>query len=126
MGADKPTVLVVDDDPVTQRLLMAQLRTHGYNVVVAGDAIAATAAARRDAPDLVLLDLGLPGGGGFVVLSRLRGLAQTAATPVIVVSGADPKVNEQKALDAGAEAFLSKPVDMSKLLATVAKVLGRE
>lgn len=69
---------------------MSRLRAAGYHVLVAGDAIAATAAARREAPDLVLLDIELPGGSSGVVLDRLQGLTQTAATPVVVVSGADP------------------------------------
>jgi DNA-binding response OmpR family regulator len=75
--------------------------------------------AKKEAPDLILLDLGLPGGDGFLVLERLKNIASLACTPVIVVSARDPKANEKRALDAGAEAFFQKPVDNAQLMSAI-------
>ena len=116
-------ILVVDDDPVARQILSTVLKPH-YQVVVSGDAMAAFADARRHSPDLVMLDLGLPAGGGYTVLQRLKSIPALALIPVVVVSGLDRAANEPKALDAGASAYLGKPVNHDELLATVRKLLG--
>jgi CheY-like chemotaxis protein len=85
----------------------------------------ALAIAKKEAPDLILLDLGLPGGDGFVVLDRMKNIASLACTPVIVVSARDPKANEQRALAAGAEAFFQKPVDNDELMKAIQRALMR-
>ena len=79
--------------------------------------------AKKEAPDLILLDLGLPGGGGFVVLERMQHMASLACIPVIVVSASDPKTNEKRALDSGAEAFFQKPVDNDQLMKAIQRAL---
>lgn len=105
-------------------MLGTALRLAGYEVSTAPDAVVALSVARQERPDLILLDLGLPGGGGMVVLERLRGLMVTAITPVIVISGND--VTEQEILGAGAQCFLAKPVTADKLVAAVASFLSLE
>jgi DNA-binding response OmpR family regulator len=112
-------ILIVEDDEDIARALNLRLRAAGYETSVAADAVAVVGSARQFDPDLVLLDLGLPGGGGYAVLERLRTLATLAAVPVVVLSAWDREVNEPRALAEGATAFLSKPVDIGLLLQVV-------
>src|SRR5450432_3868496 len=98
-------ILIIDDDEHLLLGLTARLKAHGYGVVCATDAVSAIAMARKEAPDLVILDLGLPAGDGFVVLERMRVLPGLVATPVIVLSARDPAKNKKRALEAGSVAF---------------------
>jgi CheY-like chemotaxis protein len=75
-------------------------------------------------PDLILLDLGLPAGGGFLVMERLKLIPALAIIPVIIVSARDGLGNQKRAFDAGAKAFLQKPIDDAELLAVVRQALG--
>jgi DNA-binding response OmpR family regulator len=112
-------ILIVDDDRDLLLGLTPRLKANGYTVVSAMDGISAIAVARKETPDLVILDLGLPGGDGFVVLERMRSLPDLVAIPVIVLSAWDPTENEKRALDAGALAFFQKPADNHDFLAAV-------
>ncbi|MCP4002642.1 MAG: response regulator [bacterium] len=109
-------ILIVDDDADIRMGLDARLRASGYDTVFAADGADATRKAMKERPDLILLDLGLPAGDGFVVLERIRNRPDLAAIPVIVLSARDPEHNEKKALDAGARAFYQKPVEADVLL----------
>ena len=120
---EKKKILIVDDDADIRIGLHARLRASGYATVFAEDGMTAVTIARREEPDLVLLDLGLPGGDGFVVLERLRRHTQLACTPVIVLSARDPEENEKLALDAGAAAFFQKPAENDVLLDAIARAL---
>lgn len=117
-------ILIVDDDSQLLLGLSPRLRANSYSVVTAVDAIDALAVARRELPDLVILDLGLPGGDGFLVLERLKSLAILAAIPVIVLSARDPTGNKKRALDAGATAYFQKPPDNHELLTAIRQALG--
>ena len=75
-------------------------------------------------PDLIILDLGLPVGDGFVVIQRLRAIVSLAHIPIIVLSGRDPALNAERALLAGAQAFFQKPADNNVLLAAIERALG--
>ena len=118
------TVLVVDDQPQNLRLLDAVLSPRGYRVITASSGEHALDTLKVSPIDLILLDIALPGGDGLLVLRRLRDLAATALTPVIVVSGREPAAMREPALEAGAVAYLSKPLDTTILLAEVERVLG--
>ena len=122
MSAKK--ILIIDDDQYLLVGLTARLKAKGYVVVCAGDSISAITVARKEAPDLVILDLGLPAGEGFVVLERMRDLADLAAIPVIVLSARDPAHSKQRALDAGAVAFFQKPPDNHDFLTAIRQALG--
>lgn len=118
-------ILIIEDDPDMRRGLNVRLRANDYDTAFATDAVMALGIVKREAPDLVLLDLGLPGGDGFVVLERMSNIGLLASTPVIVVSARDPKINEKRALDAGAEAFFQKPVDNDQLMKAIQRALLR-
>jgi putative two-component system response regulator len=82
--------------------------------------------ARKHQPRVILLDLGLPGGDGFVVLERLKSNRLVSAIPVIVVTAQNPAAAEQKARECGAVAFLQKPVKANELIAAIQGVLGKQ
>jgi len=116
-------ILIVEDDPVARGILHKQLSS-SYQVEMTGDAMAAFTQARKSPPDLIVLDLGLPAGGGYTVLQRLKSIPALSVIPVLVVSGLDRAENEQKALAAGATAFLSKQPSDDELLNKIKQMLG--
>jgi CheY-like chemotaxis protein len=117
-------ILVVDDDPEVRLSLNVRLKVNNYAVVFAVDGVASIAEARKHMPDLIILDLGLPAGDGFSVLERLKANASLSMIPVIVVSGRVRIPNRDRALKAGAVAFLQKPVDKARLLSLIRQILG--
>lgn len=118
-------ILIVEDALESWTLLSSMLLTHRYQPIWAADGIQALSEARKHQPHVILLDLGLPGGDGFVVLERLKNNRLLSAIPVIVVTARDPGVAEQKAREYGAAAFLHKPVKVDALIATIRGVLGQ-
>jgi two-component system cell cycle response regulator len=118
-------ILIIEDDHDMRRGLNVRLRASEYETAFASDAVMALSVAKKERPDLILLDLGLPGGDGFLVLERMKNIGLLASTPVIVISASDPKTNEKRALDAGAEAFFQKPVDNEQLMKAIWRALGR-
>ena len=120
---DKPKILIVDDDPVLRRGLNLRLRANDYDTSYATDGVSAIAVAHKERPNLILLDLGLPAGDGFAVLSRLQQSADLSNIPVIVLTARDPVPNRTLAINAGAAAFFQKPVDNGKLLSTIRTTL---
>jgi len=117
-------ILVVEDEAVQLALVAKLLRNAGYEVIEARDGIVAVTLARKESPDLVLLDLGLPEGDGFAVMERLQLLPATARIPVVVLSSRDAANAAGAAQKAGARAYLEKPVDKVKLLRAVVEALG--
>ena len=117
-------ILIVEDDPDVREGMHVRLKANGYETVFAADALGALAEARKHSPDLIILDLGLPAGDGFVVMERLARLPALGLIPVIVVSARDVRANQERALKAGAKAFLQKPVDNAELLAVIKRALG--
>ncbi|HEY6945976.1 MAG TPA: response regulator, partial [Candidatus Acidoferrum sp.] len=103
-------ILLIEDDKDTVRAMAVRFKAKGYQIVVANDAISAISTARKEKPDLIVLDLGLPAGDGFTVMQRLKSNYDLMLTPIIVVSARDPLVNQQRALEAGAEMFFQKPI----------------
>ena len=119
--ARETRILLVDDEPTILRALQTSLESQGYTVsgVTTGEqAVAKTAAAT---PDLVLLDLGLPGIDGIEVLKRIRAFAPTL--PIVVVSAHGDDVSKVRALDLGADDYISKPFSVPELLARVRTAL---
>lgn len=120
----KKKILIIDDDQQLVLALGVRLRGTGYDVAFAVDGISAIATARNEAPDLVLLDLGLPAGDGFWVLERMKSLISLAATPIIVLSARDAATNKERAQKLGAVAFFQKPPDNAELLSAIRQTLG--
>jgi DNA-binding response OmpR family regulator len=117
-------VLLVDDDEDLLLALAAPLRRRSFDVAVASDAVTAVASAIKQPPAVVIMDIGLPGGDGMLVMQRMHGLPRLASVPVIVLSGRDPAAHREAALAAGAVAYLTKPVTSDELIAAVLQALG--
>jgi CheY-like chemotaxis protein len=121
--ADRKKILIVDDDPDLRRLLGVRLR-ESYDVAFAGDCVSALTVVRREQPDLILLDLGLPGGEGFLVMERLAAIPSLSWIQVIVLTARAGDDLEQRALDAGAKAFFRKPFSFGPLGEAIESALG--
>jgi len=115
-------ILVVDDEPQILRALGTNLRARGYEVDLARDGETALALAARAHPDLVILDLGLPGIDGTDVIRGLRGWT---SVPIIVLSVREREADKVAALDAGADDYVAKPFGMDELLARLRAALRR-
>jgi two-component system, OmpR family, KDP operon response regulator KdpE len=109
-------ILVVDDDPQILRALRITLSARGYEVETAHDGRSAIDAAAHAHPDLVVLDLGLPGLSGIEVIEAIRGWSEL---PILVVSGRSESWDKVEALDAGADDYVTKPFAVDELLARV-------
>ena len=120
---EKNKVLIIEDDRDMRQALNLRLRSNNYDTVFASDAVMALSIAKQEQPDLILLDLGLPGGDGFMVLSRLKDMARLASIPVIVVSARDPQKNKERALAAGAHAYFQKPAENKDLMVAIQDAL---
>ena len=115
-------VLVVDDEAPIRRALQIGLRAQGYDVLIAADGRTALDACREDAPDVVLLDLGLPDRSGFEVLRELR---RWSEMPVIVVSARHGSTDKVDALDLGADDYVTKPFGREELMARLRAAVRR-
>ncbi len=115
-------VLVVDDEPQIRRALGTNLRARGYDVVLAATGEEALTLAAERHPDVVILDLGLPGIDGIEVVRGLRGWA---TMPIVVLSVREDEADKVAALDAGADDYVTKPFGMNELLARLRASLRR-
>jgi len=126
-------ILLVDDDPVILQALSIKLNARGYDVVTASDGSQAVSSVRIENPDLILLDLTFPpdvahGGGvgwdGFLIMRWLKRMEEAANIPIIVITGGDPAMYEERAKQIGATAFFHKPIDHDGLFDVISKALG--
>lgn len=120
MAGKFPRVLIVDDEPQILRFLRTGLPPHGYECVEAMDAASALAAAAKEKPDVIVLDLGLPDRDGFAVIEELR---KISLTPIVVLSARDDVAGKVRALELGADDYVTKPFDMNELLARLKAAL---
>jgi CheY-like chemotaxis protein len=124
MPTPHPTVLVVDDDQEIRRLVMDVLRRAGYRVIEAGDGPEALAMVTQTRPDLVLLDMTMPGGmDGAEVARQMRTRFAEHPVPVVALSGGRDPSDRRRALDAGCSLYLTKPCAPSRLRRAVATLL---
>lgn len=119
------TVLIVDDDVEMRQLLGEELRDLGHDSIYAADGAQALSLVRRERPDLILLDLRLPGSDGFSVLERLRSIADVASIPIIVFSSLRSPETEKRALMLGAREFVQKSLRGNDLFEAVARALDK-
>ena len=118
-------ILVVEDDADVRLGYRVLLRANHYDTIFAADTLSAISEARKHRPDLIILDLGLPAGDGFLVLERLRTNTYLTLIPVIVVSARDLHANKDRALKAGAKAIVQKPWNDNELLALISQLLDQ-
>jgi two-component system response regulator MprA len=116
-------VLVVDDDPPLLRMLARSLKAEGFEVSVAADGGAALLAAERSAPDLIVLDVGLPGVDGISVCRRLRG--KGLPTPILMLTARDAVADRVAGLEAGADDYLVKPFAIQEPIARLRALTRR-
>ena len=123
MPAPRPLrILVVDDDPAMVGAITALVGTEGHQVITAYDGLTAIKRFREESPDLVLLDLAMPGPDGFSVAGQIRALG---SAPIVVVSGESGEAAKVRALEIGADDYLTKPFGKAELLARIAAVMRR-
>ena len=118
-------MLIVDDEPNIVLSLDFLLSRQGYEVAIARDGEEALARRRRTPPDLVVLDLMLPGIDGYEVCRRLRESPATASTRIVVVTARGREAERVRGLDEGADVYVTKPFATRELIATVGRFLGR-
>lgn len=114
-------ILVVDDEPPIRRFLRTSLSANGFHVLEAGDGATALQTMRDVAPDVVVLDLGLPGADGFDAIQTLR--ASGSAVPIVVLSSRTDEAGKVRALDMGADDYVTKPFGTDELLARIRAAL---
>ena len=123
MELKEPKILVVDDKPMNVELLEAQLSVAGYGVVTAYSGKEALEKVESEQPDLILLDVVMPGLNGFDIIKILRGKVETMFIPVVMVTALNEMKDKIKAIESGANNFLTKPVNSLELVTQVKSLL---
>ena len=118
------TILIVEDVEDTRQMLAVGLRGHGYNVVEAADGREALEVAKRDHPDLVLMDLSLPRLDGLSAVYRMRESEATSRVPVIACTAHTPELHIKAARAVGCDEYVTKPVDHTELSGLIARLLS--
>ena len=116
-------VLVVDDTPANVKLLADLLKVKGYEVATAANGDEGLAKVASEQPDIVLLDIMMPGKSGYDVCRTIRANPDTALLPVVLVTSLDPNQERVKGMEAGADDFLQKPINQQELFARVKSLL---
>ena len=124
MSAAPLRVLVIDDEPPIRKLLRVGLSAHGYEILEAANGKMALAALSQQAPDLVILDLGLPDMQGHELLRTMR--VRNDSVPIVVLSSRDDEADKVQALDSGADDYVTKPFGMDELLARMRAALRHQ
>ena len=117
------TVLVVDDDPLTQRVLQRYLQRAGYQMIDALSGHEALKRARRELPQLIILDVMMPDMDGWTVLKQLKATEATQSIPVILLSGNADLMTREESLRSGAAQLLVKPISADQLMAVVRRLI---
>jgi DNA-binding response OmpR family regulator len=118
-------VLLIEDDPAFRRTVADLLRLHDFEVAEAGSGKAGAAEVRKERPDLIVLDLVMPGMNGLEVCQLLKQDAQTASIPILILTGNDREGQDVACLDMGADDYLTKPVKAERLLSYCRALLRR-
>src|SRR5881392_1048726 len=126
MHARPGHILIVDDDPLNRRVLTKSLDSDGHRTTDVDNGFAALTALEADPPDVVLLDVVMPGLDGIEVLERIKSDTKTRHIPVIMISGVDDSESVVRCLEAGADDFLPKPFDPVIFRARIAAGLNRK
>ena len=117
-------LLIADDDRALSLLLSTRLRAKGWTVEIANDAMQALMFAMRSSPDVIMLDIAMPGGTGIDALKKLKMSSRTMQVPVVILSGSIDRKDEPNVLALGAAAFMRKPPDIDALHDLMSKLAG--
>lgn len=117
-------ILIADDDLKLLEALTVRLEAEGFDVIATQDAYQALALARRDQPDLMLLDINMPAGNGFSVQERASEIEELSDTPIIYITGEEPDVVDATAEELGAAAVVHKPFETAELLDAIRAAFG--
>jgi len=123
-GAQKPLILVIDDDEANLQLLERLLRKADMEALTARDGKTGIALAHQRLPNLILLDIFMPGDNGFDLLRHIRADANLKQVPVVIFSVLESPESRKKAFDLGARDYIGKPFDMKEIIIHISKVLG--
>jgi CheY-like chemotaxis protein len=118
-------ILIVEDNPQNMKVELMALRPHGYILLQATDGEEALQIAMRDKPDLIIMDIQLPKVSGLEVTGRLRQMPDFRHTPIIAVTAYAMRGDKEKAIEAGCNAYLSKPINTRELPKVVAEMLSK-
>ena len=125
MNNNQPTILVVDDNPTNLKLVSDVLEFEGYTILKAADAEQAQLVIERTLPDLILMDIALPGMDGLTLTRELKADERTKNILIAALTAFAMKGDDQKALAAGCDGYITKPIDTRKLPVQVAELLER-
>jgi DNA-binding response OmpR family regulator len=119
-------ILVIEDDPAISRLVDYSLRHEGYTVIPATNGLEGIRKAHREKPDLIILDVMLPGMDGFEICARLRAEPATARLPILMFSAKAQEIDKNTGLKVGADDYLPKPAAPAEIVSRVAKLLAQK
>jgi DNA-binding response OmpR family regulator len=119
-------ILVVEDDPGALRLVQYTLQHEGYEVLIATNGLVGLKKAQSEEPDLIILDVMLPGMDGFEICHRLRGEPQTAGLPILMLSAKAQEADKTTGLKVGADDYLPKPADPAEIILRVRSLLAQK
>jgi two-component system cell cycle response regulator DivK len=118
------TVLIVEDNELNMKLFHDLLEAHGYRTVETRNGVEAIDLARQHRPDLILMDIQLPEISGLEVTKRLKGDPELKAIPVVAVTAFAMRGDEERILEGGCQAYLSKPISIAKFIETIRHFVG--
>jgi DNA-binding response OmpR family regulator len=119
-------ILVIEDDPATSRLVEYSLRHEGYEVITAFNGLEGIKKTKDEAPDLIILDVMLPGLDGFEICHRLRAAPATAQLPILMFSAKAQEIDKKTGLKVGADDYLPKPAAPAEIVSRVGILLTRK
>jgi len=118
-------ILIADDEPGVVKILAMRLRANGYQVIAAYDGAETAELAHREKPDLIILDIKMPGIDGYTVFEDLKASANTRSIPVILFSALPPAQVQEKATQLGVDGFISKSANPDEILVMIKQILGQ-
>jgi len=119
-------ILIIEDDPINLRFTKYTLEKKGYQVVTAANGLEGLKKVKTEAPDLIIMDIMLPGIDGFEICHRLRAEPQTAQLPILMISGKAQEADKATGLKVGVDVYLTKPVSPSEIVSRVEALLDRK
>ena len=117
--------MIVDDEPDVVKILGMRLKANGYQIIAAHDGATAIELAHYEKPDLIILDIKMPGTDGYSVFEDIKDSASTMSIPIVFFSALPPEQAQEKATQLGAEGFVSKSADPDEILTNITEILGR-